>query len=368
MRITLRQVEIRELVDGFSSSEEEGVRGYGGRLNIRPAFQREFVYNERQQQEVIQSIFKQFPLNVMYWLKGEADTYELLDGQQRTLSICSYHQGEYVIEKQGTLKFFHTLTPEEREQFLSYPLQVYVCEDSTTQEQLDWFRIINIAGEKLTDQELLNAVYSGPWITSCKRRFSKPNCVAKGLGEKLMSGTPIRQDYLRTVLLWISARDGINLDLYMARHQHDENSDREWQYYQQVINWAKMLFTTTRREMKQVQWGLLYNLYHDRDFSSTALEQEVARLMMDDDVTNKKGIYDYVLSHRESALSIRAFTPAMRASAYERQQGICPKCGRHYELSEMQADHIVPWSKGGHTVKENCQMLCQHCNATKSDN
>ncbi len=342
--------------------------GYGGRLNIRPAFQREFVYNEKQQQEVIQSIFKKFPLNVMYWLKGEGEKYEMLDGQQRTLSICSYCQGEYAIERDGTLKFFNNLTGEEREQLLGYELQVYVCEDSTTQEQLDWFRIINIAGEKLTDQELLNAVYSGPWITSCKKRFSKTHCVAQGLGEKLMSGTPIRQDYLRTVLQWISAREGISLDLYMAQHQHDVNSDKEWQYYQQVIGWAKMLFTTTRREMKQVQWGLLYNLYHTQDYSSTALEQEVSRLMMDDDVTNKKGIYEYVLSGRESALSIRAFTPAMRASAYERQKGICPKCGGHFELSEMQADHIVPWSKGGHTVKENCQMLCQHCNATKSDN
>ncbi len=366
MKITLHTITIEELVKGFTDNEEQGVVGYGGLLNIRPAFQREFVYSAKQQEEVINSIFKGFPLNVMYWVKNQQGTYELLDGQQRTLSICSFYVGEFFVTLNGALKSFSTLNPQQKRTFLDYPLQIYICEDGTDQEQLDWFRIINIAGEKLTQQELRNAVYTGPWVTSAKQRFSKTGCVAFRLGEKYMTGTPIRQDYLETVLKWIS---GNKIEEYMAKHQLDENSDTEWQYFQSVINWVQTLFPKEhyRKEMKGLAWGELYNRFKDKPFSSTKLEEEVARLMMDDDVTNKKGVYDYVLSGNENKLSIRAFTPQMKRTAYERQQGVCVKCGKHFDLEQMQGDHIVPWSKGGRTVADNCQMLCQPCNATKGD-
>ncbi len=364
MKITLHAITIKELVNGFVNSEEEGVVGYGGLLNIRPPFQREFVYNEKQKVEVINSIFKGFPLNVMYWVKNGQGGYELLDGQQRTLSICSYHNREFFVNVDGALKGFENLSSEQRERFLNYELQIYICEDGTDQEQLDWFRIINIAGERLTPQELRNAVYTGPWVMDAKRRFSKTSCVAYQLGNKYMTGSPIRQNYLETVLDWISGGD---IEGFMATHQNDKNADREWQYFQQVIAWVQSLFPKYRSEMKGVAWGELYNKCKGNEYSATDLENEVARLMMDDDVTNNKGIYDYVLTGDERKLSIRAFTPKMKRTAYERQRGICVKCGNHFELEQMEADHITPWSKGGTTTDSNCQMLCVNCNRTKSN-
>lgn len=258
MRITLHTIPIREIVDGYSDNDEQGVVGYGGRLNIRPAYQREFVYNERQQKDVIGSVFKGFPLNVMYWVKnsgsgtGQEESFELLDGQQRTLSLCNFFSGELFVELDGATKTFDNLTSDRKTKFLDYPLQVYICEDGTDQEQLDWFRIINIAGEKLTAQELRNAVYTGPWTNNAKLRFSKTGCVAYKLGEKYLSGSPIRQDYLETVLRWISSSD---IETYMAKHQNDSNADREWQYFQRVIAWVQSLFPTYRKEMKGIEIG-----------------------------------------------------------------------------------------------------------------
>lgn len=363
MEIKLHNISIRELISGFENNEEEGVVGYNGLLNIRPKYQREFVYSSRQQQEVINSIFKGFPLNVMYWVKNEDNTYELLDGQQRTLSICSYAEGEFFIELNGTLKAYANLTDSQRDSFLNYTLQIYICENGTDEEKLDWFEIINIAGEKLTKQELRNAVYSGPWVTAAKRKFSKSNCVAHSIGQDYMSGNPIRQDYLEKVIHWISNGE---IEKYMALHQNDANADKEWQYFQMVIAWIRMLFPKYRREMKGIEWGYLYNKFKDKPYSATELEKNIKCLMMDDDITAKKGIYEYLLSGDERKLNIRAFTDNMKREAYERQEGICPKCNKHFEIEQMQGDHITPWCKGGKTIAENCQMLCVDCNRIKS--
>ncbi len=364
MDITLHTIPIRDLVAGYENNDEEGVVGYGGKLNIRPKFQREFVYSEKQEQEVINSIFKGFPLNVMYWVKNADGNFDLLDGQQRTLSICAFHEGEFFVSVDGSLRGFQNLTSVQKNTFLDYKLQVYICENGTDQERLDWFRIINIAGEQLTNQELLNAVYAGPWITDAKRRFSKTGCVAFKLGEKYMSGTPIRQDYLEAVLRWMS--NG-NIEQYMAEHQNEENADLEWQFFQEVVNWVQTHFTKYRKEMKGIAWGDLYKKYKDNSYKSSDLEKEIARLMEDDDVTNKKGIYEYVLSKDERKLNIRAFTPKMKREAYERQKGICSSCGKHFELENMEGDHITPWSEGGPTTADNCQMLCKDCNRRKSN-
>lgn len=362
MKIELQKIKIRELIDGFRNDDEEGVVGYGGLLDIRPKYQREFVYNEKQQVAVIDTIFKGYPLNVMYWVKNQDDTFELLDGQQRTLSICSYYVGEFFYSLGGNLKAFYNLTAEEQCQFLDYELMVYVCTDGTEQERIDWFEVINIAGERLTHQEILNAVYSGQWVTEAKRRFSKTQCVAWKLGKDYMSGNPIRQDYLQTVLRWIS---GGHIEEYMLRHQHDVNADAEWQYFQMVISWAKALFPKVRKEMKAVDWGTLYNKYKDAPFSATKLEDRVKELMIDDDVTHKSGIYPYLITGDEKYLSIRTFTDKMKREAYERQGGICPDCGNHFELDEMEADHITPWHLGGRTIADNCQMLCRADNRRK---
>lgn len=365
MEITPHDITVRELVNGYENNEEDGVVGFGGLLNIRPKYQREFVYTENQQREVIYSIFKGYPLNVMYWVKNEDGSFELLDGQQRTLSICSFYEGRYFIKHNGREKGIENLSPEALNQFLDYKLRIYICENGTSDEKVEWFKIINIAGEKLTNQEMLNAVYAGPWITAVKKRFSKTNCLAYKLAKDYINGRTIRQDYLEKVLKWMSEN---NVESYMREHQFDTNSDAQWQHLDAVIGWVKRNFPHYRSQMKGVEWGYLYNKYKDTFFSASELENEIVQLMKDDDVENKSGIYPYLLTRQEKYLNIRAFKDGMKATAYERQNGICPHCHNHFESAEMEADHIIPWSRGGHTTLDNCQMLCRECNRRKSDN
>ncbi len=358
MKIELREITIREVVAGYINNQEDGVVGYSGRLNIRPKYQREFVYKDKQRDAVIETVRKNFPLNVMYWVKNEDDTYEVLDGQQRTISICEYVAGNFSLNFQ----YFHNLEDVEKEQILDYKLMVYFCEGND-REKLDWFKTINIAGEKLTDQELRNAIYTGTWLTDAKRYFSKSGCPAYGIGSDYLGGSPIRQDYLETAISWLSED---KIEEYMSRNQHEPNAFELWSYFQNVITWTSTVFPNYRKEMKWVSWGTLYNELKDTKFDAKKLETDIKTLMQDEDVTKKSGIYEYVLNHNERALSIRAFTDKQKREAYERQGGICPACGNHFTIEEMEADHITPWSKGGKTTAENCQMLCKNCNRTKS--
>lgn len=360
MEIKLKEITIREVVKDYVNNDENGVTGYGGKLNIRPKYQREFVYKDKQRDEVINTIKNRFPLNVMYWVKNE-DGFEVMDGQQRTISFCSYVNGDFSLD----YKYFHNLTEEEKNQILDYKLMIYLC-DGTDKERLDWFKIINIAGEKLTDQEIRNAIYTGEWLTDAKRYFSKSSCPAYQIGENLMSGTTIRQEYLETVLKWIASKENKEIEEYMAEHQHDNDANELWIYYQSVIDWVKRLFPNYRREMKGIDWGILYNNYKDENYNSGKLEEQVIKLMMDDDVTNKKGIYSYLITGLEKHLNIRSFTDNQKREAYERQRGICPNCGNHFEIENMHGDHITPWHLGGKTTSENCQMLCEDCNRRKS--
>ena len=363
MKIQLHEIAVREVVNGYRDSAENGVVGYGGRLNIRPAFQREFIYKDKQRDEVIRTIQKGFPLNVMYWVKSDDGNFEVLDGQQRTISICQYVEGDFSIDHMG----FGNLTTEEQNQILDYPLMIYICE-GTDKEKLDWFRIINIAGEQLTPQELRNAIYTGEWLTEAKKYFSKTGCPATAIAGDYMSGTAIRQEYLETALKWIADRDGVEIEDYMAAHQHDTNCNDLWLYFQMVINWVKVTFPTYRAKlMKGQPWGIFFNQYGAGKYDPKALEGRIVELLDDEDVTNQKGIYQYLLDGKEKHLSIRAFNPKMARTAYERQKGICPACGKHFKIEEMQADHITPWSKGGPTTAENCQMLCAECNRKKSN-
>ncbi len=365
MKIDLRRIPVREVVKEYKDNAEEGVIGYGGKLDIRPKYQREFVYKDKQRDAVIDTVKNGFPLNVMYWVVREDGDYEVLDGQQRTISLAQYVNGDFSIDFNGRLAMFHNLTLEEQNQILDYELMIYFCE-GTDKERLDWFRIINIAGEKLTDQELRNAVYTGPWLSDAKLKFSKTNCVAYLLandGGALLSGSPIRQEYLETALSWIN--NGAIED-YMAKHQHDENADELWNYFQDVIVWVRKAFPNYRKEMASVNWGELYNQFRNEALDPEKLETETKVMMQDEDVTKKSGIYPYVLTHQEKYLSIRAFTDKMKREAYERQNGICFFCKNHFELDEMEGDHITPWHEGGKTIAENCQMLCKQDNRTKS--
>jgi len=358
MEIKLHTITVREVSENYVDNDEEGVVGYNGKLNIRPKYQREFVYDEKKRNAVIETIFKEFPLNVMYWVKNEDGTFEVLDGQQRTVSFCQYVKNDFSVDN----RIFDNLTNVEKEKILNYKLMVYFCEGND-KEKLDWFEIINIAGEKLTDQELRNAVYTGTWLTNAKSIFSKSNCAAYLLSKDYVNGSPIRQEILETALDWISKGE---IKEYMSTHQHAPNANELWTYYRNVIEWVKLTFTTYRKEMKGINWGSLYDKYKDEVFDTKKLEKKIQSLMMDDEVTSKKGIYPYVLTKDEKYLNIRAFTESQKRTAYEKQKGICAKCGKHFELKEMEADHITPWHLGGKTSAENCQMLCKDDNRRKS--
>lgn len=365
MKIELHEITIRDIVKGYIDNAEDGVQGYDGLLNIRPEYQREFVYDEAKRNAVITTILKGFPLNVMYWVKNNNGTFEVLDGQQRTISFCQYVNNDFSLNNRA----FNNLTATEQDEILDYKCMVYFCE-GTDKEKLEWFKTINIAGEKLFDQELRNAVYTGKWLTSAKQKFSKSKCAAYSLANHYIIGSPIRQDYLETAIAWIN--NG-KIEEYMSIHQHDPNANELWLYFLAVINWVETTFIKYRKEMKGINWGMLYNTYKDKQFDTSALEEEIKKLMMDDDVTNKKGIYFYVLTRNEKYLNIRAFTESQKRVVYERQNGNCPHCIAenrdkvHYEFEEMEADHIKPWSEGGKTEINNCQLLCKEHNRKKSD-
>lgn len=367
MKIALHNIKVSELVAGFEDKAEEGVRGYGGRLNIRPPYQREFIYKEKQRNEVIHTVRKTFPLNTMYWLKTGDDDFELMDGQQRTVSICQYVQGDFSVEIDGSPMNFGNLTDNKRQEILGYELSVYVCE-GTDSEKLDWFKIINIGGERLTEQELRNAIYTGTWLADAKRWFSKTGAPAVQEGrDKLVNGSPIRQEVLETALDWIS---GGKIEDYMSAHQHDKDAQELWQYWQSVFDWVKRVFSNQdsarAKLMKGLPWGDFYNEHKDDKLNAAELEQRIVELIDDDEVDSKKGIYEYLLTGNDKTLSLRAFDEKTKHKIYAKQNGICPACKKHYDIGAMEADHIIPWSNGGKTVPENCQMLCKMDNRTKS--
>ena len=361
MKIDLHKILIRKVIVGYKDSAEEGVVAYGGKLDIRPKYQREFVYKEKQRNAVIETIKNSFPLNVMYWMVREDGGYEVLDEQQRTISIGQYVTGDFSLND----RFFHNLTKEEQDKILDYELMIYICE-GTDKERIDWFTIINTYGEKVNEQEIRNAVYTGPWLSDAKLKFSKTSCAAYLLandGGQLVSGSPIRQEYLETALSWVNNE---RIGDYMAKHQHDANAEELWQYFQNVVAWVREIFINYRREMNSVQWGELYNKFKDKKLDDSKIEVEIKELMMDEDVTKKSGIYPYVLTRNEKFLNIRAFTDKQKREAYERQKGKCLKCKKHFEIEEMEADHIKPWHEGGKTISKNCQMLCKDDNRRKS--
>lgn len=362
MKIELKNITIKSLTDGFADNDEQGVVAYSGKLDIRPPYQREFVYGDKERNAVIDSVRKNFPLNVMYWAVRDDGTYEVIDGQQRTLSICQFVADDFSMDWNGHQLSFNNLQDDQQKQILDYKVMVYFC-IGTSSEKLDWFRTINIAGKEHTPQELRNAVYAGPWTADAKRYFSKTGCAASKLGSDYVSGSPIRQELLETVIDWI--KDTKTIDEYMGIHQRDKNASPLWHYFQSVIGWVKATFPNYRREMKGIDWGFYYNEFKGKTFDTDKLEKQIAALMMDDDVTKKSGIYAYLLTGEEKRLNIRAFTANQKREAYERQKGICPKCKEHFPLSEMEADHIKPWREGGKTEAKNCQMLCKNDNRTK---
>lgn len=359
MKIELHEIFVRDVVKDYTDNQEEGVTWYWWKLNIRPKYQREFVYDDKKREAVINSIRHKFPLNVMYRMKNEDWSFEILDWQQRTISICQYVNWDYSIDAQ----YFHNLTKDEQDLILDYPLMIYFCE-WTDKERLDWFEVINFAWEKLTQQELRNAVYTWERLTDAKRYFSKTWCVAYQIWSDYVKWSAIRQEFLETALYWKSEWF---INQYMADHQHNQNANELWLYFKSVIERVQVTFPNYRKEMKWINRWNLYNNYKDTQINTADLEVEIKKLMQDEDVTKKSWIYPYVLTRDEKYLNIRAFTDKMKRESYEKQNWICVKCWNYFKIEEMEADHITPWSQWGQTSAENCQMLCRDCNRRKSD-
>lgn len=371
MKIELKTIKVRDLIADYKDSQEKGVVAWGGILDVRPAYQREFIYEGKQRDAVIDTLSKGFPLNTMYWVKANdgSGRYEVLDGQQRIISICRFFAGDFSHEFQkGVTQYSHSMQNDLKERMLDYGLTVYFCE-GTDEEKLAWFRTINIAGEKLTDQELLNINYTGPWLSDAKKYFSQKNGPAYRLAKDYVKGTPNRQELLETALAWISDGD---IAGYMSRHRNDKNASELWNYFTTVIEWAKSIFPNYRKEMKGLDWGRLHRKYsvNTSSYDPEELEKKINALMANEEVTEKKGVYEYLLSGEDESLarklSKRSFSERDKRTAYERQRGVCPKCGERHEYGEMEGDHVVPWWRGGLTVLDNLQMLCRKCNQEKA--
>ena len=364
MKIERKEFTIRELVNGYNDKGDDGVVGLGGKLDIRPPYQREFVYSGQQRDDVICSVLAGFPLNVMYWAIRPDRRYEVLDGQQRTISISQYFNGDFSIEG----KYFHSQPDDVQERIKDYKLTIYLC-DGPTSEKLKWFEIVNIAGAELTKQELRNAVYSGTWLADAKRHFSRPGCPAKGLSDAYVKANLIRQQLLEKAIKWASGGD---IEDYMGRHQHDADAAELWSHFQMVIEWIKSTFPNKRSIMQGVDWGSIYAEHGSTTHDSDRLEDEIRHLLSlsdpgrKDEIQKPSGVYPYVLDRDERHLNLRTFNNVQKNAAYEQQEGKCADCGKNFDFQKMEGDHIKPWKQGGLTVSENCQMLCKPCNRKKS--
>ena len=386
---------IRQLVEGYKDSGDNGVVALGGKLNVRPPFQREFVYSPKDRDMVMKSVYDNLPLNVMYWARNPDGTYEIIDGQQRTISICQFITNDDGYGNPIAINFdgrrtqtFATLSEDKQKEILDkYKLQVYVC-DGTEDEKLEWFHTINIAGKVMEEQELLNADYTGLWLTSAKAFFSKKDN-NQALNYRyydnnqrhsliaLNNEAANRQALLHLVLGWIIDTNPElypEIKNYMSIHRQDENADELINYYKSVIDWVHDVFGETYYdEMRGLPWGLIYNKYHNGKYNTEEMQKKVADLMADEEVQGKKGIFEYVFDGDKKHLNLRQFDNNVKRTVYAKQGGICPYCAntenenKVWAIDEMEGDHIVPWSKGGKTVPENCQMLCRHHNRVKSD-
>jgi hypothetical protein len=369
------KITVQDLVKGYVDDGENGVIGYDGKLDIRPSYQREFIYDNKKRDEVIKTIRKDFPLNTMYWVIRPDGGYEIMDGQQRTISVCQYVNNEFSIDWGGSPKTFDNIGPKKQEQILNYELSVYLC-DGDEDEKIDWFEIINIAGEELSPQELRNAIYRGPWVDAAKKLFAggktvKPPALSGGR-DKYVNAVSWRQEILELVLKWIcNSKDIGEIKEYMNFHKTDATADELWDYWITVFDWLEATFPSYNSVMKGIEWGKIYNKNKGREFDPDILAKKIEELFKNEEVDRKKNIYEFVLIENpkvgdDRKLSSRAFSDSDRQTKYAQQHGNCPICGEHFELVQMQADHITPWSKGGRTVLDNCQMLCTTDNIRKS--
>lgn len=386
MKTELKQYSIKDITDGFVYSELDGkgLFGLAGNLTIQPEYQRNYIYADgKKDAACIHSILKGYPLGLIYFNKLPNGHLEVLDGQQRITSVGRYVTGKFaIVDDDGNRQYFSGLSTEQQDKIMNTKLLVYIC-SGTEKEIKEWFKTINIVGVPLNEQELRNSIYSGPFVTAAKEVFSNPNNAYVQKWETYVKGVVNRQDFLKTALDWVSHG---NIDAYMSKHRYDENIDEMKNYFDTVIDWVAATFLTLHKEMNRPNWGGLYEEYHKNSYNPHELDKEVEKLYDDPDVTKPAGIFEYVLGDEKNPklLSIRAFTETDKRAVYREQtkqakaDGVsnCPICNTDkdyghtdtiYKYKEMEGDHIVPWSKGGHTERQNLQMLCKHHNRMKSD-
>ena len=390
MEIIRKSITIRELCEGYINESEiqieDAVKAYGGKLCVRPAFQRAFVYDKKQENAVIDTAMKGFPLNIMYWVDNGDGTYDCLDGQQRTISLCNFVDGVSSFEASwfngGKKNYIHTIQridPDMYERFMNYELEVYICRGAKS-ERMEWFRTINIAGEELYPQELRNANYVSKWLTDAKRYFSKANgsstakCPAERLGGQYTNKNANRQEILAQVISWrIGSAEDADICQYMEDHIHDEDASDLWNYFNDVINWINEIFPGVyEKGMASVNWGTLYNQYGEDDLDPDDICTKLNELIefkgtKELDVSTAK-IVEYCITRDDKLLKHRQFSEAQRSTLYNRQKGICPDCGQHYLKADMHAHHIVPWYNGGITDLTNGVMLCKNCHTNRHAN
>ena len=379
---------IGDICKGFQYNEYEGKGLYGlsGRLTIQPEFQRHYLYAEnggKKEIDVIQSVRNGYPLGLIYFSKVGEEKYEVLDGQQRITSLGRFITEKFAwIDDEGRPWYFSSLNPEEQENFLNTRLLIYVCE-GTEKEIKDWFRTINIVGIPLNDQEILNAIYSGPFVTKCKEEFSNSNNTNINKWSCFIQGTAKRQSYLETALDWVSKG---NIEKYMAAHRSDNDITELKTYFTSVIDWITSVFEfTPEKEMCGLEWGELYERFHKNAYDPSSVVEKVKKLYDNYYVKDKKGIFEYILDGCQNTklLNVRVFDEPTKKTVYAQQttaakakgESNCPLCAighdanhtKIWDLKDMDADHVTAWSKGGSTDISNCQMLCKTHNRAKGN-
>ena len=388
MKTTLKtKITVEDICKGFVYNELEGkgLFGLSGKLTIQPEYQRNYIYASdggKKEKAVIESLLKGYPLGLIYFNKIGEDQFEVLDGQQRITSMGRFVTGKFAVkDENGMEQYFSGMAKDKQARILETPLLIYECE-GTESEIKEWFKTINIAGVPLNEQELLNAVYSGPFVTLCKAEFSNSQNANIQKWSAYIKGSANRQDFLKTALNWVSKG---NIGDYMSRHRHDDNINELKNYFNSVIDWVSGLFTDVEKEMCGLEWGRLYEEYHNNSYDPARVSEEVQNFYADPYVKNRKGVFEYILggSLDTKLLNVRVFDEATKKSVYTSQtkeaetKGVsnCSLCAighdasknKIWKLTDMDADHVTAWSKGGATDVKNCQLLCKTHNRAKGN-
>jgi len=388
MKTTLKtSITVKEICEGFVYNELEGkgLFGLSGKLTIQPEYQRNYIYASdggKKEMAVIESILKGYPIGLIYFNKVKDDVLEVLDGQQRITSLGRFMTDKFAIkDENGMEQYFGGMAKDKQTKILETKLLIYECEGKES-EIKEWFKTINIAGAPLNNQELLNAVYSGPFVTLCKEEFSNSQNANIQKWSAYISGSANRQEFLECALDWVSKG---NIGDYMSRHRYDKNIFELKEYFNTVINWVSSVFSDVENEMRGLEWGRLYEEYHKKSYDPEKVSAEVHKLYSDPYVKNRRGIFEFILggSTDTKLLDVRVFDDATKRSVYTSQtetaktKGIsnCSHCAtghnanksKIWKLDEMEADHVAAWSKGGTTSIKNCEMLCKTHNRAKGN-